>query len=41
MATVPQKARLWFHESKSILEVQGNIRLEYRNCLSPSKNSKS
>ncbi|GBM92502.1 hypothetical protein AVEN_7875-1 [Araneus ventricosus] len=39
MATVQQKERLWFHESKSILTVQRRFRLECRNCLSPSKNS--
>ncbi|GBM01044.1 hypothetical protein AVEN_227078-1 [Araneus ventricosus] len=39
MATVQQKARLWFQESQSIETVQRIIRLEYRNCQSPSKNS--
>ncbi|GBM43444.1 hypothetical protein AVEN_18610-1 [Araneus ventricosus] len=39
MATMQQKARLWFHESKSIVAVQRCFRLEYRNCRSPSKNS--
>ncbi|GBN47449.1 hypothetical protein AVEN_149415-1, partial [Araneus ventricosus] len=34
MANVQQKARLWFHESKSTITVQGIIRLEYRNCQS-------
>ncbi|GBL91566.1 hypothetical protein AVEN_23628-1 [Araneus ventricosus] len=36
MTTVKQKARLWFHESKSIVTVQRHFRLEYRNCQSPS-----
>ncbi|GBO25731.1 hypothetical protein AVEN_188406-1 [Araneus ventricosus] len=35
MATAQQKARLWFHESKSIVLVQRRFRLEYRNCRSP------
>ncbi|GBM39973.1 hypothetical protein AVEN_142246-1 [Araneus ventricosus] len=38
MATVKQKACLWFHESSPIVIVQRIIRLEYRNCQSPSKN---
>ncbi|GBO16592.1 hypothetical protein AVEN_222935-1, partial [Araneus ventricosus] len=38
MATVKQKARLWFHESSPIVIVQRIIRLEYRNCQSSSKN---
>ncbi|GBM74910.1 hypothetical protein AVEN_67640-1 [Araneus ventricosus] len=38
MATVQQKARLWFHESKPIVTSQIRFRLEYRNCRSPSKN---
>ncbi|GBL78088.1 hypothetical protein AVEN_143384-1 [Araneus ventricosus] len=38
MATVQQKARLWFHESKSIVTVQRRFRLQYRNCQSPCKN---
>ncbi|GBL89535.1 hypothetical protein AVEN_87869-1, partial [Araneus ventricosus] len=39
MATVQQKARLWFHESESIVTVQRCFRLGYRNCRFPSKNS--
>ncbi|GBM63858.1 hypothetical protein AVEN_69871-1 [Araneus ventricosus] len=39
MATVQQKARLWFHESKLGVTVQRCFRLECRNCQSPSKNS--
>ncbi|GBM11727.1 Sodium/potassium-transporting ATPase subunit alpha [Araneus ventricosus] len=35
MATVQQKARLWFHEIKSFATVQRCFRLEYRNCQSP------
>ncbi|GBM91557.1 hypothetical protein AVEN_205544-1, partial [Araneus ventricosus] len=38
MATVKQKARLWFHESKSIATAQRIIRLEWRNYRSPCKN---
>ncbi|GBM78345.1 hypothetical protein AVEN_27940-1 [Araneus ventricosus] len=41
-ATVYQKvplARLWFHESKSIVTVQRRFRLEYQNFQSPNKNS--
>ncbi|GBN66613.1 hypothetical protein AVEN_184518-1 [Araneus ventricosus] len=36
MATVQQKVCLWFHGNKSIVTVQRIIRLEYRNCQSPS-----
>ncbi|GBM24563.1 hypothetical protein AVEN_217136-1 [Araneus ventricosus] len=39
MATAQQKARVWFHENKSIVTVQRCFRLEYRSCQSPSKNS--
>ncbi|GBM27535.1 hypothetical protein AVEN_257849-1 [Araneus ventricosus] len=39
MATVQQKARLWFHESKSIVTAQRRFRFECRNCQSSSKNS--
>ncbi|GBM97733.1 hypothetical protein AVEN_265432-1 [Araneus ventricosus] len=39
MATLQQKARLWFHEIKSVVTVQRCFCLEYRNCQSPSKNS--
>ncbi|GBO32927.1 hypothetical protein AVEN_116860-1 [Araneus ventricosus] len=39
MATVQQKVRLWFHESKPIVTVQRRFCLEYRNCHSTSKNS--
>ncbi|GBN15526.1 hypothetical protein AVEN_180318-1 [Araneus ventricosus] len=38
MATVKQKARLWFHENKPIVTVQRINRLEHRDCQSPSKN---
>ncbi|GBM01164.1 hypothetical protein AVEN_27260-1 [Araneus ventricosus] len=42
MVTMQQKARptrLWFHENKSFITVQGCFNLKYRNCQSPSKNS--
>ncbi|GBL91578.1 putative cytochrome P450 6a14, partial [Araneus ventricosus] len=38
MATVQEKARIWFHESKSIVTIQRIVRLEYGNCQPPSKN---
>ncbi|GBM49172.1 hypothetical protein AVEN_148091-1 [Araneus ventricosus] len=38
MATLQQKARLWFHESNSIATVQRCVRIEYRDRQSPIKN---
>ncbi|GBM09408.1 hypothetical protein AVEN_184107-1 [Araneus ventricosus] len=36
MATLQQKARLLFHENKSIITVQRRFRLEYQNYQSPN-----
>ncbi|GBL93482.1 hypothetical protein AVEN_59682-1 [Araneus ventricosus] len=41
MATVEQKARLWFHESISVVTDQIIIWLEYRNCRSSSLQNSS